>query len=365
MTSFHQLEAMKPAVAIPKLFWPSHLCTKENTSGFLVGWNSSEFVYTVATVVSHVSIVELEHLLSRYSAESDPIHTFMNETCGAAPTVLGLYFIEYEEPQITSIDEYFLKRRYEEWIVVKKAGNYMTQLKSIRYRTHTFKQLHPEIVFYDQPNPITAQYLSLDPIILNVYERRSVAAKYIPITTDKLMMNIEMHYPKVMVPLRDGLKEHHINYILNQINFTYSLEKLVNTANLHQLLKMRPITHSHKEDVILSQQNTEKKPNVDPISGSKLPSSNQRWLRWFHEWILQCLIMLLFLFRCTTGYITQLANVRLPYWLLDGHTLNEVSALMRQMELRLRQICLWPSQFIMLRRKGFRNTIVSRAYFIR
>ena len=358
---------MEPDVAIPKLFWPNHLCSEKTTSGFLVGWNSSEFVYTVATVISYMRISELEHLLSRYSAESDPIHTFMNETCGAAPIVLGMFFNRHEVQNSSDWNEHpSNKQQHDEWIIVKQTNEFIPQLQSIRYRQRSFKDVHPEIVFYDQPNPITTQYLSLDPILLNIYENHG-ARHFVEstMTNDKLMCNVEMHYGKaVMLPLKDGLKEHHFNYILNQINFAYSLERLVKAYDVQPQPTSQKSVNIYREDVIFSHHPSEKETHRFHVSRINF-ECGQRWVNWFRGVFLQFLIPSLFMVLYMTGYVIRLANLRFPNWLLNGHTYGELSALVRQMELRFRQVCLWPSQFVMLRRKGFRNTIVSRAYFIR
>jgi hypothetical protein len=363
------------SVDIPKLFWPDYLCKEEGSSGFLVGWNYSNFVYTVANVISGVSLPDLEELLSRYSAESDAFYTFMNEMCGAAPTILGLYVVS-DEGDFEKVHQMVFEQRYDEWIIIKKIqGHSIPRIESIGHRGDIMNDIKCEIIFYEQPNSTKARYLSLEAIKLNFYEEwKNLEESEIP-KDEKMYIQIEKHYLKHMAINDDSIKEDYIYYILNQINFASRLNQSLDMEHFHHIslnhqtdshmneirILKEKLTHRHKENEWLF-------PNYPLEERSTCWKLREELIATFNiikGFFLFLGIFTLFLIRCMTELIMTLSNFVLPEGFLNGNLVQEVSGLIRQMDLRLRQICLLPLQFVMLKRRGFRNTVVSRVYFIR
>lgn len=55
-TAQRKTTTMNSSAAISKIFWPSHLCSQNLRTGFIIGWNVRSFTACIATVVSDIDV---------------------------------------------------------------------------------------------------------------------------------------------------------------------------------------------------------------------------------------------------------------------------------------------------------------------
>ena len=84
-----------PTNARASIFWPH--CASGSPSGFIIGWNPTSFLCSVATIASGVPLLELERLLAAVARDPD-LHSLMLY-CGGPPTILGVWQHPADEGQ--------------------------------------------------------------------------------------------------------------------------------------------------------------------------------------------------------------------------------------------------------------------------
>ncbi|KAL1918061.1 uncharacterized protein VTP21DRAFT_3327 [Calcarisporiella thermophila] len=344
---------------VAKIFWPSHICSPRTRSGFLVGWNVRGLVVCVATVVSDIKIVDLESVLSTFSTESYHSFMYMNQMCGAQPEILGVCRVLDDDWAELKCEEVSDRRQSAKlWITVDINDLYIPKLSSIYNQGLRFIQISTEVIFYKQPKPISLQYLSASPLVLDI----SAKPKSAQVTKDEAelatLRNMELvfghsHalYQKKRVP-RDEMSS-----VLHQINSSFEVETAVLAAvELKRKQRRRP------RNIIETMRD----------SGLELLKSLQ-WslygllsLLWqiIRPFIVHPLMVILFMLRVFAEVILWFLNLKMPLGPMKGISLKDLSACGQQIDLRLQQICFWPWQYVFLRKRDRANTAATRAQYI-
>ncbi|KAF9585140.1 hypothetical protein BGW38_003738 [Lunasporangiospora selenospora] len=169
---------MNPSAAISKIFWPSHLCTRHIRTGFIVGWNVRGFTACIATVVSEIDLEQLVSCLDLMA--TDPRVQAINRECGVSPSVLGVVtvpFADGTEAQavkesnsklLTSPSLLEHKKTANLWLTIDIKTTYIPSLQSLHCCGFRYGNVSSEIIFYKQPDPRCFQFLSLEPLELDI-----------------------------------------------------------------------------------------------------------------------------------------------------------------------------------------------------
>ncbi|CAB5172650.1 unnamed protein product [Rhizophagus irregularis] len=144
-------------------------------SGFLVGWNIRSFTTCIAAVISDVKLNDLESTLSALSTDTSSSFVYMGKVCGAPPIVLGvlttLYDTNGEGGSILNAEGVADKRKTANlWMTIQLQSNNMPFLRSIYCCGYRYSDVSSEIIFYKQPNPTRLQYISLEPLVLDIQQ---------------------------------------------------------------------------------------------------------------------------------------------------------------------------------------------------
>ncbi|RUS21726.1 hypothetical protein BC937DRAFT_91698 [Endogone sp. FLAS-F59071] len=399
---------------ISKVFWPAHLCTSRTRSGFIIGWNVRSFTACVATIVSDVELADLEIALSNFSTNSHSAFAQMSKVCAVPPIVLGVFTSRVKNhnggwktnrnalvPDIFSSEGMYVREREQSanfWVVIKMTENYMPSLRSIYCcGSIPYTNVSSEIIFYRQPNPIHLQYLSLEPLVLDisldaVHPNQSVSLggnanpstaamtgfsthrnnpkptmASVPLmnerdaTTLRNMQRIVSH-SKIMSPACDREAINDMDVLLNQINTAYYLDKGVNSL-LRKTRRLRRHDDGHL-------------PVLDAISDAFVTLIFRLYQILFltparllcrpllGPAVVYPVMLTLFMVRLVAEGALFLLNLRFPKWILNGVTLKDLSTAAQQVDLRLQQVCFWPWQYMLLRRRNWTNIAANKARYI-
>ncbi|CAI2181191.1 10048_t:CDS:10, partial [Funneliformis geosporum] len=291
--------------AVSKIFWPAHVCTPRTKAGFLVGWNIRSFTTCIASVISDLS--DLEATLSALSTDTSSSFVYMGKVCGAPPIVLGLLTtlsdINGEGTSILNAEGVADRKKTANlWMTIQLQSNNMPLLRSIYCCGYRYSNVSSEIIFYKQPNPTRLQYISLEPLVLDIQQdgRHKVDQDSLIIKNMKKIINTRLHSGKQRTQIND------MELILNQINSSFETEKAITNRCRFFINRLRIFA-----EIVL--------------------------------WIL---------------------NLRFPPFMFNGMALKDLSATSQQIDLRLQQACFWPWQYMLLRRRDWTNTATTRAQYI-
>ena len=200
------------------------------------------------------------------------------------------------------------------------------------YRDGNISQ-ESEIIFFNQPNPMTLQYLSLQPISLTLASPVQADFQSILESEAKVKQKYVLHGSKVH---KDSTSD--MQYILNQINSSFELENIV----LNRLFRTSyevPPSAQHP-----SQQN-----------GNFLVNT----IKFVQPIAVQPVILILFLLRVAAELTMNILNFK-----FGNRNLISFSAAAQQINVRLQTAVQWPWQYLLLRQRDWRNTLATRALYI-
>ncbi|CAB4493524.1 unnamed protein product [Rhizophagus irregularis] len=300
-------------------------------SGFLVGWNIRSFTTCIAAVISDVKLNDLESTLSALSTDTSSSFVYMGKVCGAPPIVLGvlttLYDTNGEGGSILNAEGVADKRKTANlWMTIQLQSNNMPFLRSIYCCGYRYSDVSSEIIFYKQPNPTRLQYISLEPLVLDIQQN-------------------------------SGHKRTQINdmrLILNQINSSFETESAIVTR-CRFFTNRRNCNSISVSETILQSAIFIKKGVLYPI---------KYMLPFIRPILVQPIIVFLMLVRIFAEMVLWILNLRFPHSMFNGMALKDLSATSQQIDLRLQQACFWPWQYMLLRRRDWTNTATTRAQYI-
>jgi phosphatidylinositol glycan class Q protein len=254
------------------------------------------------------------------------------------------------------------------------------------YRYHSVSS---EVLLYKQPQIASLQYLSLEPLTLDISVQpeptgtlgsKSGDSKTKP--DDAIPKNSKKVYQHSRFGSRGrGSANNEMETILHQINASNHLEDAIKArcakCHIHPPIQQSSVNAKVKGSAYAC--------GVYVVNILRSPA---RLLFQFAKPIVVHPIMLvLFTIRVLAEVMLYLLNVKPPAWMFGGLGLKDVSVtgvyketcphsgtstalifcffLGQQIDLRLQQACFWPWQWMQFRKKDWRNTANTRAQYIR
>ncbi|GES86676.1 N-acetylglucosaminyl transferase component Gpi1 [Rhizophagus clarus] len=329
--NYHNHAIMNTPGAVSKIFWPAHVCTPRTKAGFLVGWNIRSFTTCIAAVISDVKLNDLEATLSALSTDTSSSFVYMGKVCGAPPIVLGvlttLFDTNGEGGNILNAEGVADKRKTANlWMTIQLQNNNMPFLRSIYCCGYRYSDVSSEIIFYKQPNPTRLQYISLEPLILDIQQNsgHKVDQDSFTMKNVKKIINTRLRSGKQRTQIND------MRLILNQINSSFETETaIINRCRF--FTNRRNCDSVNVSETMLQSAIFIKKGVLYPI---------KYLLPFIRPILVQPIIVFLMLIYPRHVKQTQ------------------------QIDLRLQQASFWPWQYMLLRRRDWTNTATTRAQYI-
>lgn len=344
---------------VSKIFFPAHVCSSRTKSGFLVGWSVCSFTACVASVISNVKLRDLEAVLSALSTDNSSSFVYMGKVCGAPPIVLGVITTYASNDDIhDSINKEGIadkKLTANFWMTIHLQDNNMPSLRSIYCCGYRYSNISSEIIFYKQPNPTKLQYLSLDPLVLDIQQDSRNKAEQDSITIKNMRKIVNT---RVRSSGEQRIQINYMDLILNQINSSFETEKAIiarcQAFAARRNRRSKSVSEAVKESAVgiglfLKKSFFYPINYLTPMIKSTLS---------------QPMIILLMFVRMFAEVILRILNLRFPPWLFNGTALKDLSATSQQIDLRLQQASYWPWQYMLLRIRDWTNTATTRAQYI-
>jgi hypothetical protein len=345
---------------IANLFWPNHILdTSKIKSGYIIGWNCHGFTACVAAIVNDIAIKVLENELSILASSRDPKHMFMNSMCGVPPAIIGTVIVDSKDTllphplktPVTPLEFDFQRDELLEetrilnekkstadlWMTISINRDSLPVIESIYCCGYKYKTNSAQIFIYNQPNPTLLQYLSLDPLSLDV----QLKGKELP---PLLARKMNKH-------LKNSISPPNVNFhlILHQINASYELEKYFQERFMKRSREDRRANPVDRDYANFS---------------AKVISALSALYTGFHYLFKKVLVhpMLYFLLLCRL--LAEMVLRILNFPLYNNIMLKNVFFTAQQLDLRLNQICSWPYQYSLYSKRDSRSTANTRLHYI-
>ncbi|KAF9184752.1 TP53-regulated inhibitor of apoptosis 1 [Haplosporangium sp. Z 767] len=361
---------MNTSGAISKIFWPSHLCSRHIRTGFIIGWNVRSFTACIATVVSDIDLDPLVRALG--SLTTDPQFANINRVCGVNPVVLGVAIVPFADGMDTqavaesnarllasrSLLEH--KQTSNLWLTIEIKPTYIPSLESLHCCGFRYSHVSSEIIFYKQPDPRSFQFLSLDPLILDISRINASGALFdaamSPKAAQKRTKSSTSHSRHFLSSSSRTVTDD-MNVTLQQINSSYEMEQAVH-AKAKNLLRRRARSRSMSEAV------RESAVDLSIKVRSKLGVTVMTLWPMIQPFTIRPLMVIMFVLRALVEISLWILNWRFPSWAFNGIAIKDITTAGQQIDLRLQQACFWPWQYFMARKKAWTNTSITRAQYI-
>ncbi|EGZ69037.1 Gpi1-domain-containing protein [Neurospora tetrasperma FGSC 2509] len=315
-----------------RVFWPTDL-PRSDCNGVVVGWRNSALDVLVVAVLEEVEPRRVESALKLGNLLRNAPHPVSRiyEQCGKSSiSVLGVS----NTPDTVEVDS--------SWIRVTIAPK--QRVPSVTCARASSIQ----IILFERPLPGRMQYMSLNPIALALGdkhdgfrqdfadsgeeddEKRERLSKE---TKRKLVEKLKQHSVIKRIP---SPKERALATIVNQINWAWELEKLLQ-QNVSRIGTRPKRALSVSERVVES-----------------ATTARDMVLVWLWELItiyVLPVIKKVFVLGLMAHRVVAEMLLRILEWRLRPRyaALKDISATAQQVEIRLQQFCYWPMQYVTLR----------------
>ncbi|KAG9320718.1 hypothetical protein KVV02_000596 [Mortierella alpina] len=361
---------MNSSAAISKIFWPSHLCSRHIRTGFIIGWNVRSFTACIATIVSDIDLDPL--VLALGSLAADPQFAATNHACGVSPVVLGVAVVPFADGMdartVAESNARLLgsrsllehKQTANLWLTIEVQPTYIPSLESLHCCGFRYSHLSSEIVFYKQPDPRSFQFLSLDPLILDISKINASGAQFDATMSPKAAQKrtkTPMSHSRPFSSSAGRTVTDDMNVTLQQINSSYETEQAIH-AKAKNLLRRRARSRSMSEAV------RESAVDLSIKVRSKLAITASTLWPVIQPFTIRPLMLILFVLRTMVEISLWILNWKFPAWAFNGIAIKDMTTTGQQIDLRLQQACFWPWQYFMARKKAWTNTSITRAQYI-
>jgi phosphatidylinositol glycan class Q protein len=312
-----------------RIFWPLDL-PRNGEPGVIVGWRNSDLDLLVVTVLEGVEARNVDNALKVGILLRGPEHSLerVYELCELqAMHVLGTVNHETPNPDQVAIIA-------------------TTNPKEKIPRIACAKAQSIQIIMYDRPQPKRMQYVSLSPISLALGDKDEQAFSEIDAEDEKaeakrrakeamLVEKLKLH---TVVHHRPSAKELALPRIINQINFSWELQKLLQkNVSLVGARQRRALSVSERV--------------VESASTMRDYVQEAVWdflITYIYPVVRMGFVIMLMGHR----FVAEVLLIILEYRIRpDTAALKDVSATAQQVEIRLQQFCYWPMQYVMLRKR--------------
>ncbi|KAF9214603.1 phosphatidylinositol N-acetylglucosaminyltransferase subunit gpi1 [Podila verticillata] len=361
---------MNSSAAISKIFWPSHLCSQNLRTGFIIGWNVRSFTACIATVVSDIDLGPLVSALSSLTA--DPQFASLNRACGVNPVVLGVAIVPFadgmDEQAVSESNAKLLaspsllehKETANLWLTIEIKPTYIPSLKSLHCCGFRYSNVSSEIIFYKQPDARKFQFLSLDPLVLDISQINASGALFDASMSPKAAqkrMKSSMGQARLFISSSGRTVTDDMNVTLQQINSSRETEQAVRDKAKH-FLRRRARGRSMSEAV------RESAVDLSIKVRSKVAVTVTTLWPIIQPFTIRPLMVILFVLRALVEICLWILNLKFPDWAFNGIAIKDMTTTGQQIDLRLQQACFWPWQYFMARKKAWTNTSITRAQYI-
>ncbi|KAF9387480.1 phosphatidylinositol N-acetylglucosaminyltransferase subunit gpi1 [Podila verticillata] len=361
---------MNSSAAISKIFWPSHLCSQNLRTGFIIGWNVRSFTACIATVVSDIDLGPLVSALSSLTA--DPQFASLNRACGVNPVVLGVAIVPFadgmDEQAVSESNAKLLaspsllehKETANLWLTIEIKPTYIPSLKSLHCCGFRYSNVSSEIIFYKQPDARKFQFLSLDPLVLDISQINASGALFDASMSPKAAqkrMKSSMGQARLFISSSGRTVTDDMNVTLQQINSSRETEQAVRDKAKH-FLRRRARGRSMSEAV------RESAVDLSIKVRSKVAVTVTTLWPIIQPFTIRPLMVILFALRALVEICLWILNLKFPEWAFNGIAIKDMTTTGQQIDLRLQQACFWPWQYFMARKKAWTNTSITRAQYI-
>ncbi|KAG0360287.1 phosphatidylinositol N-acetylglucosaminyltransferase subunit gpi1 [Gamsiella multidivaricata] len=362
---------MNTSAAISKIFWPSHLCSRHVRTGFIIGWNVRSFTACIATVVSDIDLEPLVSALGSLTA--DPHFAAINRACGVNPVVLGVAIVPFADGMdaktVANSNARLLasrsllehKQTANLWLTIEIKPTYIPSLVSLHCCGFQYSNVSSETIFYKQPDPRSFQFLSLDPLILDISKINASGALF-----DAALSSSGSSNTAVQKRMVKSVLSHSRSFMSSSgrtvtddmnINSSYEMEQAIH-AKAKNLLRRRARSRSMSEAV------RESAVDLSIKVRSKLAITVTTLWPMIQPFTIRPLMVILFLLRSLVEISLWILNWKFPAWAFNGIAIKDMTTTGQQIDLRLQQACFWPWQYFMAKKKAWTDTSVTRAQYI-
>ncbi|KAF2732828.1 N-acetylglucosaminyl transferase component Gpi1 [Polyplosphaeria fusca] len=323
-----------------RIFWPSD-GPKEYTPGTLVGFRNSDRDIFVVSVLQHVELRQVEHVLQigmHLQHSPHPIQDLFKRCGHTSMRVLGVL-----NPQSPP-------DRFDANLL----ACYLDPTSSFpRLYCPAETQCSIQFIIYDRPHPTRMQYLSMSPISLALGDKTDTG-KWNPEfegveeeeqreqenNKKKLVEKLQMHTVISHPPTQ---KELSLSMIIDQVNCSFELNAVL------------------QKNIGVFERRAKR---VQSVSERVVESANDLWS---FVYIGLCYVARVYVYPILTrllilGLVAHRVAGEMILRVLDWRpgspkskspALKDISATAQQVDIRLQQFCYWPIQYLTLReRKG-------------
>ncbi|KAK5822171.1 N-acetylglucosaminyl transferase component-domain-containing protein [Linnemannia elongata] len=370
ISGLQYFSTMSSSAAISKVFWPSHLCSRHVRTGFIIGWNVRSFTACIATIISDIDLDALVRALG--SLTSEPQFAAMNRICGVSPVVLGVAIVPFADGMtaqaVAESNAKLLASRslleHKEtanlWLTIEIKPTYIPFLESLHCCGYLYSHVSSEIIFYKQPDPRSFQFLSLDPLILDISKINASGALFDAAMSPKAAQRrtkSSMNHSRLYISSSGRTVTDDMNITLQQINSSYMIEQAVH-AKAKNLLRRRARSRSMSEAV------RESAVDLSIKVRSKLAITVSMVWPMIQPFTIRPLMVILFILRALVEFSLWVLNWRFPAWAFNGIAIKDMTTTGQQIDLRLQQACFWPWQYFMAKKRAWTNMSITRAQYI-
>ncbi|KAL2112697.1 hypothetical protein VUR80DRAFT_6724 [Thermomyces stellatus] len=314
-----------------RIFWPADI-PRSTFPGVIVGWKNSDLDYFVVAVLDVADARNVEYHLRAGTLLRNARHAVnrMYDLCGHSFLhVLGVA----NAPDNTTFDPSWVRAT--------------TALDSAAPVIRCDRASNIQIILFRRPRPLRMQYISLNPIVLDLDDRYFDApTSSFEAENDRQERERHEEKQRLVEKLRQHIvvkrvlspKEKALPLVVNQINWAWEVEQLLQ-KNLH-LVGTRPKRRLSVSERVVESANTVKDAAV-----------GYTW-NVFKTYVLpvvqRAFILVLLAHRVAAEMLLSVLEFRArPH----HPALKDISALAQQVEIRLQQFCYWPVQNMKLRRR--------------
>ncbi|KAF9981637.1 phosphatidylinositol N-acetylglucosaminyltransferase subunit gpi1 [Mortierella antarctica] len=306
------------------------------------------------------------------SLAADPQFAAINHACGVSPVVLGVAVVPFADGMdartVAESNARLLgsrsllehKQTANLWLTIEVKPTYIPSLESLHCCGFRYSHLSSEIVFYKQPDPRSFQFLSLDPLILDISKINASGAQFDATMSPKAAQKrtkTPMSHSRPFSSSAGRTVTDDMNVTLQQINSSYETEQAIH-AKAKNLLRRRARSRSMSEAV------RESAVDLSIKVRSKLAITASTLWPVIQPFTIRPLMLILFVLRTMVEISLWILNWKFPAWAFNGIAIKDMTTTGQQIDLRLQQACFWPWQYFMARKKAWTNTSITRAQYI-
>ncbi|KAF9950814.1 phosphatidylinositol N-acetylglucosaminyltransferase subunit gpi1 [Mortierella alpina] len=311
-------------------------------------------------------------VLALGSLAADPQFAAINHACGVSPVVLGVAVVPFADGMdaraVAESNARLLgsrsllehKQTANLWLTIEIKPTYIPSLESLHCCGFRYSHLSSEIVFYKQPDPRSFQFLSLDPLILDISKINASGALFDASMSPKAAQKrtkTPMSHSRPFISSIGRTVTDDMNITLQQINSSYETEQAIH-AKAKNLLRRRARSRSMSEAV------RESAVDLSIKVRSKLAITATTLWPMIQPFTIRPLMLILFVLRAMVEFSLWILNWKFPAWAFNGIAIKDMTTTGQQIDLRLQQACFWPWQYFMAKKKAWTNTSITRAQYI-